>query len=278
MEPPGGEGVEFVGNSVLVAITGLVLRLVAIGPLGLVVLDSAYGVDEVDELNSEGVEVGDSEKVPETEVDTVTPDEKDIGGRGLAVDVQVLGPEEFGTVSIPGPLGVGELGEGAEMLGLVENGVTVDGLKAELLDEETEPEGERLAFVNGPFVDIDADVVIGSEVETDPEDDVMMIELNHAEVVGEVGKSGLVLLTSPRVEPADEELSGIELPARVRDELMPGKLELMLPGVTLLSEPESGELVVPPFRVTLGVVSDKTETTLLDAGDAVVKPVELEEG
>jgi hypothetical protein len=101
--------------------------------------------------------------VPKTEDGTVTPEEMDDRDRGVAVDVQVLAPDqsgEFGTVSMPGPLGVGELGEGGEKLEPVK-GVTVGGRGAELFKrEEADIDGEIEALVNGPLVDIDADGVM----------------------------------------------------------------------------------------------------------------------
>ena len=78
------------------------------------------------------------------------------------MDVQVLGPDEFGTVSMPGPLG-------AEKLEPVVKGVTVGGTGVELLTGETDVDGETVALVNGPLVDIDADDGVEDDVSL-PED------------------------------------------------------------------------------------------------------------
>lgn len=152
---------KLVGNSVLVTLRLVLARLGAVGPLGIVELDSAYGAEEVDELSSGPAEVGYSDDVPEDGVDTVTPEGMVIGGKGVPIENEVAGPEEFGTVSIPGPLGTGEL-EGIGELELVKKGVIVDGYDAVLFKGEPVPDGERVALVNGPLVDIDADGVVGS--------------------------------------------------------------------------------------------------------------------
>lgn len=175
--------------------------LSAVGPLGLVVLDNVYGGEE-DELDTGLAEVGYPDDVPETGVDMVRPEEMDERDRDVAVEVQVLGPEEFGTVSIPGPLGTGEDREGAAKLELVKKGVTVDGRDDELLGGEGDAEGVKVALVNGPFVDIDADGVVRSELSLPADPDIV-----GGEIVG-VASLVIVCTVLPEDVPFDSELDG----------------------------------------------------------------------
>lgn len=223
---------ELVGNSVLEAFVWLVLAI------GVVEFDWANGGEEVDELNCELADGCNSDEVPGNEVGTVAPEGKDTGGKDVPVDNQVLGAEEFGTVSIPGPLGLGELREerpGEEerrevgmMLDGVKKGVTVDGYDNELPNEGAVPDGERVALVNGPLVDIEAVGVFGSEpsLEVVSGDGTAVLELDIAELVGANVEIAPVLLLLLIVGPAGEIVTGIELPATVRDPLKLTKFEL----------------------------------------------------
>lgn len=103
MEPPAEVGTEPVGSSVLVALGPLVLaRLSEVGPLELVALDNAYGWDEVNEPDPGLVELVYPADVPEEGAEKVRPDAIDVCDVCVENDVQVLAPDVFGTVSIPG--------------------------------------------------------------------------------------------------------------------------------------------------------------------------------
>jgi len=91
-------------------------------------------------------------------------------------------------------------------------------------------------------------------------------------------ENGLVLMF-PLVGLADDEAGGVEPPAAVKEPLALDKLELKLGAIQLLVEVKTGELVVPPTGVTLGIVSDTAaEALLLDAGAVGNTLPELDEG
>lgn len=73
-----------------------------------------------------------------------------------------------------------------------------------------------------------------------------------------------MLLKFPIVGFADERLAGVEVPAAVKDSLRLDKLELKVPVVELMRELRTGEMVVPVFEVTLGLVSDTEELMLAE--------------
>jgi hypothetical protein len=103
-----------------------------------------------------------------------------------------------------------------------------------------------------------------------------VFELDDAEPVGPDGVKELVVLMFPFVETADEGSKGPELPA-VGELLTLYELELKTPGELLVGELNPGELVAPPFEVTLGLVSDTTEPLLLDSGAVGTRLPELDE-
>lgn len=161
---------------------------------------------------------------------TVSPDELDDRGRGVAVDVQVLGGDEFGTVSMPGPLG-------AEKLDPVAKGVTVGGSGAELFNGGTDIDGETVALVNGPLVDIEADNGVENVVSLPVDPDITGGETPGVPVPVDAAEVGPVYV------PFESELDGAVPIVRLTD--------------TDVSNPvdtESGDTVGDTDIVPLGLV------------------------